>query len=88
MKKYKATIKDIRNCQSGRHKYDHVFYRTCPECQWLSRVKWREVNWEHINRYQRRWRKNNPKKVAEYNKARREFTAQWGAKAWSHWMSK
>jgi hypothetical protein len=86
--KYKATIKDIRHCRSGLHKYDHVFYRTCPHCQFHTRAQWRVDNQEHINRYQRRWRKKNPEKIAEYNKTRREFNAKWGAETWKKWMSK
>ena len=73
------TNEDFRLCRSGTHVYDHVDFRTCPKCEWVSRDLWRRRNHDRILRDQRIWRKRNPNKVKEYARRWRET---WGPMAW------
>jgi hypothetical protein len=74
-----------RNAESGcveipsAHLYDHSKFKTCPECEWLSRDIWRRRNRAGILDYQRRWRKKNQDKVRQYARKWRE---KWGPLAW------
>lgn len=76
MKRKKSPVRPCRKCDKN---YDHDEFRTCPQCEWVSRDLWRRRNRDRINRDQRIWRKRNPEKVKEYARRWREL---WGPLAW------
>jgi len=79
MKRHPALKRDIRECKSGRHKYDHVEERTCPMCAWNSRIANYWQNRERILKVRRKWTEANRDKIREHSRKWREkWGTRWG----------